>query len=240
MVMDEQEQQLDELLKVLRQHPKDSPLWRRTMSRFLTILQGWPEFRKYAQPDRPSYLLDALNLTWTWVSRDIQNFEPRTESIRLDLIRWINGYLYWRIKDLVFKDKPEWPSIDQPISGDVGDGISTLLDLIDAEGNLVRPGTQAVPFSGLDKHIRQIQAEETRRKGLHVEIYIEQDPEQKLQSSYPRNHPECHSQLLAQRILLKNPPDKLSKIAREFNIDYQNLNYHWKRKTIPLLRTLLS
>jgi hypothetical protein len=237
--MNDHEQQLAEHLSLLRQEPRDSLLWRGTMSRFLTVLQYLPEFSKYTQAGRPSYFLDALNQTWSWVSREIHTFEPRTVSLRQDLTRWINGYLYWRIKDLAVKENEPGISLDQPYLGEEGDGTLSWIDRVDEDRNLLRHGTQSVALSGLDRYIIQIQTEETRKKILDLELYIEHDPEGKLCNSYPRNYPKCHSQLLAQRLLLQHPPDKLSEIAREFNINYQTLNSHWKAKTLPLLRNLI-
>ena len=71
-----------------------------------------------------------------------------------------------------------------------------------------------------------------------IRIYVEQDPENRLTNCYPRQAPHCHCQCLGVRLLLQEPPDRLSTLAREFNINYQTLSSHWKRKCLPLLREI--
>ncbi len=88
--MDEQDEQLRQLIAAVCQHPDQSQEWRKAMNRLLIVVQGLPKFRKYSRLDCPDYLLDALNRTWEWLSRNIRNFKPRTSFIRADLVEWIN------------------------------------------------------------------------------------------------------------------------------------------------------
>jgi hypothetical protein len=236
--MDDQETQLRQHLKAVLQSSDGSKAWRQAMNRFLVFLQNLPEFKRYARPDCPAYFLDALNKTWEWVSRELRAFKPRTDSVHQDLVRWVNGYLYWRIKDGASQNLSIGLSLDQPMGNDESGAISTWLDRIANSGEIVGKGFIPPSFSGLDAYIAKLQTEATQAMGLALETYIEQDPEQKLQKSHLRQHPECNSQMLAQRILLKHPPDKLTDIARDFNANYQTLTSHWKLKTLPLLRDL--
>jgi hypothetical protein len=238
--MDERERQLRQLLEdVLRQSDKSND-WRRAMGRLLMYLQGLPEFRRYSQPNNPTYFLDALNKTWEWVSREIRTFTPRTDSVYQDLVRWINGYLYWRIKDGASQNPSIGLSLDRPIGEDESGAISTWLDRISTSGDLLGKDFMPPSYSGLDAYITRLQTNSTQSVGLALENYIEQDPDQKLKKSHPRQHPDCNSKMLAQRILLKHPPDKLTDIAREFDANYQTLTSHWKLKTLPLLRDLAT
>jgi hypothetical protein len=236
--MDEQDIQLNQLLNAVLQQSDGSKEWHKAMSRLLAVLQAMPEFKRYAQPNGPGYWLDALNKTWEWVSRELRTFKPRTDSVRQDLVRWINGYLYWRIRDGASQDLAAIPSLDQSIGKNDSDELSSWLDRVTTSREIVSKGFTPPPFSGLDAYIERLQTESTQTIGLTLECYIEQDPDQKLQKSHLRQHPDCNSQMLAQRLLLKHPPDKLTDIQREFDVNYQTLNSHWKSKTLPLLRDL--
>jgi len=39
-------------------------------------------------------------------------------------------------------------------------------------------------------------------------------------------------------LLLKDPPDKFSVIAKELNINYQTFKSHWKRTGLPLIKEI--
>lgn len=229
--MDEQDERLRQLIAAVFQHPDTSPEWRKAMHRLLIELQELPEFKRYSRPDCPESLLDALNRTWEWLSRNIRNFRPRTSSIREDLVKWVNGYLYWRLKDLVPNPSSDF-SLDTPI-GNTPEEI-TFLDLQSETGI-------GIPtLSGLDGYIKQIQQEELQRIGQEIERYIDQDSEGKLRKCHPRNRPDCNCQLLSQRLLIasKDRPERLADIARELNIEYQTIVWHWKNKALPLLQAI--
>jgi hypothetical protein len=236
--MDEQEKQLHQLWENVLQQPNGSKEWKRAIGRLLIYLQGLPEFRRYIQSNSPAYFLDALNKTWEWFSRELRTFKPRTDSLHQDLIRWINGYLYWRIRDGASQNLSTELSLDRPIGTDESGAISSWLNRISSSGEILGKGFTPPSFAGLDAYIETLQTASIQTVGLALETYIEQDPDRKLQNSHPRQNPECNSQMLAQRILLKHPPDKLTDIARDFNANYQTLNSHWKLKTLPLLRDL--
>jgi hypothetical protein len=233
-----EDERLRQLIAAVCQQPDASREWRKAMSRLIIVLQGLPEFRKYSRPDCPDYFLDALNQTWEWFSRNIRNFKPRTSSIRSDLMRWLNGYLYWRLKDL--NSSTTHLSLDEIIL-DADDGeITTWLDRVSEQGQLL--GTRSNPrvLDGLEIYIEQQQRESEQRLVVSLALYIEQDPQGQLQNCYPRKHPECNCQILSQRLLFifKNPPDKLADIARECQINGQTLYSHWRLKGIPLLQEI--
>lgn len=236
--MDNQEERLRQLIAAVYQYPDGSREWRKAMSRLIIVLQGLPEFRKYSSLDCPSYFLDALNQTWEWFSRNIRKFEPRTSSIRTDLVRWLNGYLYWRLQD---SNSPTTHlPLDEIISDADDGGIATWLDRVSEQGQLL--GTRSNPrvLDGLEIYIEQQQRQSEQRLVVSLALYIEQDPEGQLRNCHPHKYPECNCQILSQRLLFifKNPPDKLADIARECQINYQTLVAHWKRKGIPLLQSI--
>ncbi len=219
--MDELEQRLTALITQVRQHPPHSRNWRFAMARLLREIPQLPRLARSSHPHYP----DALNLTLEWVSKRISEFEPYSDSLLESFVKWINGYLSWRIIDLYSPDRDAPLSLDAPIEVDAGE--TTLLD------RLADP-----TLSGLDGLIENALRETTQRIGLELELYIEQDSEGRLKNCYPRSSPECNCQLLSQKLVLKNPPEKFADVAREFNIPYTTVNSHWKRKCEPLLQEI--
>jgi len=241
-----EDEHLRQLIAAVCQQPDGSLAWRKAMSRLLIVIQGLPEFSRYSCPECPDYLLDALNQTWEWLSRNIKHFKPQSASIRIDLVRWIKGYLYWRVRDL---DSPAPPpgkimhySLDEAIKNTDGGERTTWLDRVSAEGQLLGTPSNPLVLNGLEIYIEQLQRQSEQHIVSKLALYVEQDPEGQLQDCYPRKHPDCNCQVLSQRLLFifKNPPDKLADIAREFQINYQTLVSHWKLKGIPLLQTIAT
>ncbi|BAZ33489.1 hypothetical protein NIES4074_60030 (plasmid) [Cylindrospermum sp. NIES-4074] len=219
--MDDLEQRLTTLITQVRQHPPNSRKWRSAMNRLLLEIQQLPGLLKSSHPDYPT----ALNRTFEWVSNNISQFQPYSNSVAKSLVKWINSYLYWRIRDLYSPDKDAPLSLDAPIASDFGE-----VTLLDKQPNFT--------LSGLDGLIENSQRETTQRIGLELELYIEQDPEGKLKNSYPSSSAQCNCQFLSQRRVLKEPPDKFADIARELSIPYTTVNSHWKRKCEPILQKI--
>lgn len=244
--MVEQDERLCQLIAAVRQHPERSLEWRKAMSRLLILIQGLPEFSSYSRPECPDYLLDALNQTWEWLSRNIKQFQPRTSSLQTDLVRWIKGYLYWRVRDLDSPDPTPGKklpySLDQVIADNSGGEQTTWLDRVSEQGQLLGTPSNPRVLNGLETYIEQLQRQSEQHLVQKLAFYIEQDPKRQLQNCYPRRHRECNCQVLSQRLLFifKNPPDKLSDIAQEFHINYQTLVSHWKLKGLPLLRKIAT
>ncbi|MEL7039520.1 MAG: hypothetical protein AAFO04_28500 [Cyanobacteria bacterium J06592_8] len=186
--------------------------------------------------------LEALDKTYWWLSRNICQFEPPSVSSLSDeeyeqryeesLTRWINGYLRFRIKDLYQNPSLNQDNLplDQPI-GQNDEGF-TWLDLLPATPN-------APTLDGLEAYLEQLQTENTERIFREFEIYVEQDLERRLRDCHPRHHPDCNCRMLCQKVLLQNPPEKFSVLSRKFEIGYQTLVTHWKRKCKPLLQEIL-
>lgn len=244
--MDDQDEQLRQLIAAVGQHPQGSIEQRRAINRLLLAIQRLPEFTKYLRPEYPNYFLDALNRTWEWLSRNLHNFKPDTPSVRASLVRWINGYLYWRIKDLAETEplikKMACFSLDVivELDDDSREKI-TYLEKVGQQGEFIGIPSSSYAISGIEIYLEQYQKQSQQNLIQELEDYIEQDPEGKLRNCYPRNYPKCNCQLLSQRLLFifKEPPDTLADIAKEFGVNYQTLLSHWKRKAIPLLREIL-
>lgn len=239
--MNEQDERLSELIAALHQHsdgsqkdvrlceliikacrhPYPSSEWRRAIHRLLLEIQQLPDIAKSSHPD----YLDALNRTWEWLRLNIGNFQPRPPSIQVSLVKWVNSYLYWRIRDLYSPDNCAPVSLDAPISFENS-----------AEGTTRLERVTDPSLSGLEALIEEDQQQQRQRLGLEKKLYIELDPEGKLRDSHPKSRPDCNCQLLAQRHLLKDPPDSFADISRDLGVNFQTLVSHWKRKCLPLLR----
>ncbi|ERT06977.1 homeo-like domain protein [Lyngbya aestuarii BL J] len=215
------DQQIQDLIEQLQQFEHTSSKGRKALTRLLIIIQGHPDLYRSSHRDYS----EALNRTLEWVCKNIQSFEPRPPSIEQSLIRWINGYLKWRVRDLFTTNHT--PSLDRPISNKEGES-TTLMDRLE-DPNAI---------TNLEGWIEQTQKERRLSIGDTVWEYIEKDPENLLKNCYPKKQPECHCQILAIRLLLQQPPHKISEIAREYNISNQTLYSHWKRKCLPLLQTI--
>lgn len=220
------DERLEQLIQAACQHPTGSQEWRRAMHRLLLALQQLPGLRKSSHPD----YLQALNQTWNWITRNIcRDFEPRSGSIEQSLVRWINGYLYWRIRDLYLTEDTNVTSLDKSI-GD--EEMAALVDRL-SETNLKSPS-----LSGLEGYIEQLQRQEIQRVALDIEQYIQQDPEEKLRNCYPSSYPNCDCHLLCRRRLLKQPPDTFQGMAQELNMPFRQLTNHWYGRCKPLLKNI--
>jgi hypothetical protein len=237
-MMDEQDEKLYHLLVSVRQSPQGSLEWQRSLGRLLVLIQQLPEFNRYTRTNCPHHCLDALNRTWEWFSREVHNFQPRpNSSIRTDLVKWVNGYLYWRLKDLA-QIKERELSLDKPIYDADAANPMSLLDLLSDEGSLKGASTPAL--DGLDIYLEKLEQESRQVLANKIEEYILQDPDERLRKCYPRKYPNCNAQLLGQRRCLQDQPDSLAEIAREFDVHYQTLVSHWKLKVVPLLQEVAT
>ena len=218
------DQQFQDLIEQLRQFEQTSSKGRKALNRLIIIIQRHPGLYRSSHPD----YCQALNRTLEWMCKNLESFEPRPPSVDQSFIRWVNGYLKWRVRDLYAPDE-KYPvkSLDRPISNQEGESTTLAENLADPKA-----------IAGLEEWIEENQKTTRLSIGDAVWEYIEQDPENRLKSCYPRNYPECHCQILARRLLLEQPPHKISEIAREYNISNQTLYSHWKRKCLPLLQTI--
>ena len=217
---------LYQLIAEVCQHPLKSHKRRKAMNLLLMEIQRLPGLGKSPHPD----YLDALNRTLEWVNRQLcQDFNAHKPLVQKRLLQWINSYLYWRIKDLYLQGKSD-RSLDAPIVDNQTE--ISLLELLPTTGF-------AIPTrSGLDGYIEQIEREQQQVVGLKLEQYVEQDPKEKLRNCHLQTYPNCNCWSLSSRVLLKDPPDKFSVLAKELCINYQTLKSHWERKCRPLLQEI--
>ena len=201
---------------------KDNSLKRRTsLNRLLILIQQLPGIYSASHQDYP----EAYNRTMIWVCKNIDRFKPTRESVAESLVVWINGYLKWRIRDLYIADNSYDP---QRVYPDAQQDLDLVANIADPQ----------VSLSLLDTQIAQMQAEKSANIAGAIADCIEKDPDKKLTETFIRKHPECNCHCLALRLLLTQPPQKISQIAREFGINNQTLYSHWKQKCLPLLQSI--
>ncbi|WP_232214640.1 hypothetical protein [Rubidibacter lacunae] len=200
--------------------PAGSPARRKALNRLLACMQRLPGLYRSSHQDYP----EAYNRTLEWVCKNIDTFEPRGVSADESFVRWVNGYLRWRVRDLYTSD-------DKYI-------VNLKTDAIDVDPIELLPD----PASKLDLVERQIaeqQAATRHRYGRKVWDYLERDPNGTLSNCHPGKHPDCHCRELVARLLLQEPPQRVRQIAREYGIPEQTLYSHWKKKCRPLVAELV-
>ena len=197
----------------------------KAMSDLLRTAMQLPGIKKVNHQD---YLL-ALNQTWEWMSRNIDEFRSSTDRLEHDLVKWINGYLYWRIHDIYHSppNQKQHLSLDEEIFNNG----ETYLDLLSETGFI------DLNLNTLNEHIQLLQQQEHQKIASQIEAWIQSDPDKQLQTCYPRGQNHCHCQILSYRMIVNDPPDSLTDIAKDLNISYQTLVSHWKRRCLPLLQT---
>ncbi|MEM8639078.1 MAG: hypothetical protein AAGG51_09715 [Cyanobacteria bacterium P01_G01_bin.54] len=232
--------QLVQLLNTLQAEPTTGLAWRKAMDRLLRLLPHLPGLARSNHPRYPEIWNDTL----LRISQEIRQFELPETDVVASFVHWINLKLRlkYAVKDLQrgdrsrvtqrspqaeFKRQVKQPplSLDRPISRDAD---TTFADQLSAPS-----------LESLEDQIAQLQQQENNQTvAEQLQTYIQQDPQTTLQSCHPRAHPRAHAQLLALRLLLKDPPDSLAQIARELAINYHTLNWHWQHKALPLLRAI--
>lgn len=225
------DEQLKDLIARVCSQPADSPQRHKALNQLLRAIAQLPGIYRSSHQDYP----EAYNRTLEWASKNIERFEVRTvrsaqppPSVEQSFVIWINGYLKWRIRDLYTSDNSYDPHRIYPSKTADGDSLDPLDRVPDPK----------ISLSLLDEQIAQLQADRRQRHGEIIRQQIENDPDGKLFGCHPRKHQDCHCRELAIRLLLQDPPQKISEIAREFEINNQTLYSHWKQKCLPLLQAI--
>jgi len=212
---------LQELIKRICQCPENSWERGRLLNKLILDLSKDKKLLKTSHYD----YLEALNLTWLWLCKNICRIFANQKLNRETLLKIINSYLYWRIKDLYIPEK-------RLFSLEVDVIVST--DEVIALGNTFL----TTNVTGIDRHIERWQLQENEKISLELEKYIEKDPQNKLQNTYIKNVPICNCQFLSRQLLLKAPPEKVSNIARELYLSQSTIHSFWKRKCLIMLREI--
>lgn len=218
------EEQLRELINQLRQCDYSSLERQKLLNRLLSLISKLPGIYRSSHQDYP----EAYNRTLEWVAKNIEHFEARSSySIIQSFVVWINGYLRWRILDLYTAEQNYKSKRVYEFPESQSDRLSQMSD-------------PKYSLNLLDRKIAQLQELQRQRQGNRVKDYIEADPDEKLRNCHPKKCSACHCQFLAKKLLLTEPPAKISEIAREFDTNNQTLYSHWKQKCLPLLREIIG
>lgn len=220
------DEQLFELIKNVRQQPEGSRQYQRSIKKLLQECQELPGLLKSTHPN----YLDALNETWEWVWRNIKSFELSLSSVRQSLVAWINGYLYWRIRDLYIGSYANFLSLEELLQKNEEE-LVLVAQLLGSSWN-------TASYSPLENYIKQSEIEETRRIGLALKETIKADLQDRLKSIYFKERADCNCKFMSQRLLLKDPPDTLVSLSRELQINSKTLSSHWKKKCRPCLQRM--
>jgi hypothetical protein len=218
------DEQLGHLITEVCQYQEATLERRKALNRLLGAISQLPGIYTSSHQDYP----EAFNRTLEWVCKNIDRFEVRSPSIQQSFVTWINGYLRWRIRDLYLPDdkyetQRTYASINQE-----GEAIELIERLADPQFSL----------GLLDLKIARIQENKRQRQGKIIQEYIERDPDKLLSNCCLKKHEQCHCQLLAIKLILQDPPQRIADLSREFNISNQTLYSHWKQKCLPLLQEL--
>lgn len=221
------DEQLQNLIIEVCKYESGTVARQKALNRLLILIGQLPNIYRSSHQDYP----EAFNRTLEWVSKNIDRFELKTSSsVKNSFVTWFNGYLKWRIRDLYISDSKYDCQRIYPIDSDE----NTVKDLVE---NLPDPNFS---LSLLDLKIARSQQEKRERKGEAISKYIDRDPEKKLTQTHLKKCIQCNCHLLARRLLLQEPPDKIADLAREFNLNNQTLYSHWKQKCLPLLQEIAS
>lgn len=179
----------------------------------------------------PSYS-EIWNTSLQVFCNKIDDFEVKGESVEGSIRSFINAILHNKFRNLNHKDRKAPRSLDEPLFGTEGE--LSLLDLT--------PLTQGPErsLSLLDQLIAREQASADSRLAILLNEYVRTDPKSQLQQCQLRRNPEIHAQMLTLRLWLKEPPEKMLHISREYGVNNPTVAEHWKRRCIPMLREIVQ
>ncbi|MEG3988302.1 hypothetical protein QUA13_14325 [Microcoleus sp. S28C3] len=242
------DEQLRQLLQLLKDSPEGSKEQERLKNQLCQLIPDLPGIRKHPYPniDLEEMMQEAY---WGFIKtlsaflRGIDLDNLAADVLRTRVVQRFNKTLknkvydqYRRMQQQIFTI-----SFDAPITSNPGEKFEAQEPIDHTTKN------------GIEQLIEREQAENKQRIGRKLWQCIEDDPTGELRNSYPnekidkkkpnnpenrRPRPDANSHVLALRLLLQDPPDKLSEIARELNIDYQTLNSHWKRNGLALVKEI--
>ena len=244
------DEQLRQLLQLLKDSQEGSKEQERLKNQLCQLIPHLPGIRKNRDANPNIDFDGAVNEAYGGFFKTLPRFFREIDldniadnALQTRVVKLFNTIVKRKVYDQYRKleRQPFTFSLDAPTKSKKGEQF-------DSEG--VADDTTVI---GIEQLIEQEQAKNERRIGRQLWQYIEDDPRGELRNSYPnekidkkkpnnpenrRPRPDANSHVLALRLLLQDPPDKLSEIARELNIDYQTLSSHWKRTGLALVKEI--
>ena len=213
---------------------------RGAIGRLLALVATLPELRRDPHPD----YLEALNLTLAFIERNLSDFRyspsaPATATYG-QFVNWVNGYLRFRILDL-YRQGDQPLSLDRAAVRDDGRSTAPLLDTLPS-----LPGSA----DGLDAWLEAQQQQTVQRRGLLLELYVEQDPDGTLTECHAVSDRHHNCREIVRMMFLRSrgaavrglsgslpaePKITWRSLARRWQINEQTLHSHWRRRCRPLL-----
>jgi hypothetical protein len=242
------DEQLRQLLQLLKDSQEGSKEQERLKNQLCQLIPHLPGISKHPYPniDLEEMMQEAycgFLKTLSAFLRGIELDNLAADVLRTRVVQRFNKTLknkvcdqYRRMQQQIFT-----VSFDAPITSNRGEEFEAQEPIDHTTKN------------GIEQLIEREQAQNKQRIGRKLWQYIEDDPTGELRNSYPsekidktkpnnpenrRPRPDANSHVLALGLLLQDPPDKLSEIARELNIDYQTLHSHWKRTGLVLVKEI--
>jgi hypothetical protein len=217
---------LQSLLQQVHTTEPRTPARSRILNKLVREIQTFKGFLRDSHPRYP----EAWNESLCIFCEKIDRFEAKRESIEISIRGFINAVLRNKIYDLYRRDGKEPRSLEDPFPG--SDGDWTLLDVIPETNGF------GVPLSLLDQLILQQQAQQRQQLALRMAEYVHMDPDSRLRNCRLRKCPEIHAQMLTLRLLLKEPPDRMLHISKEYGVNNPTITQQWQRLCLPLLKKI--
>jgi len=215
------DEELRELIKQASELSLDSPQRAKAISLLIVKIQQLPGFYQSSHQD----YFDALDQIWEWLGRNIQDFEEHPPSLTVSLVRWVNGNLHWRVKDIKNK-RNQGISLDTQLNEE-STGISF-------QEVISETGFEPPRLDGLEGYIEKIQRQNIKFIAKKLKEYIDEDPDFILRKSHLRNNPECNFQVIIQRLYLKDKPETKRAIAQDFGVSEQTLYAYYRRNWLKI------
>lgn len=250
-----------ECIQRLCQSERGSREWNKALKGLIPKISKLPGLKRNNNPQYAEDYAEVFNNVMERVVKEIcQDFQPQSnKSMAASLQAWINEKMRLRYEVLdIYRSsnqsnstltnpkgaKSNQKNLKKEFYEQAKKPPFSLNRILNQNGDETFEDYLADPtLNGLDSIIEKDQEkleEQELRISVNLARYIEQDPQGKLRSCYPPrgNYVDCNCQLLAQRLLLKEPAESITKIANEIGVPYQSLISHWKRKCIPLLQSI--
>jgi hypothetical protein len=204
--MDEFKAQILQLVQEACQHPRGSLERKRKLNQIIYLIQKSGRLlRGTGVPD----VEEAFQKTWIYFCQNL--CEATTAKNPYDsekgcVISWLNGYLYFRIKEIIQRNKEDKIKRIHPFLGENGEEIDPL-DLIPAR----------LDPSPMLKEIREWLTKEAK----------------KLQRIHISDRPDVNCQVLIERRFLLEVAWK--DISQDFGVSIPTLSGFYQRRCLPIL-----
>ncbi|GAB1543724.1 hypothetical protein NUACC21_64000 [Scytonema sp. NUACC21] len=204
--MDELKAQILQLVKETCQHPRGSIERQKGLHQIVLLIQ---QTGQLLRPMGVTDAEDALQKTWLYFCRNLCEATTTTEPYNPEagcVIRWLNGYLKYRLRDNVKEIADDKINRVYPVQGENGEELDPV-DLIPAPSE---------PPPILKEIQEWLQKEAHNLRRIHVQ-----------------NRLDIHCLVLIERRL---PPETSWKdLSQEFNVSEATLKRFYKQKCFPRL-----